>query len=95
MAPTASAGPTTVKSGKATKTAQVAQVQLVLTRTGRVLYVKVLSPKHTAKIRISLVGAKNKLMKNVMRNVKTNSRVKVKHLLIGKQVKHVNVKVMH
>ena len=81
--------------GKASKTARVASVQLVLTRQGRVLYVKVLSPKKTAKIRISLMNSKHQVMKTALRNVKTGHLVKVKGLLVGKQVKNVRVVVLH
>jgi len=87
----------TVSRGKAHKVAaHVGQVQLVLSRSGRVLYVKVLSPKSMkkAKIRISLMSKHNHLMKKVMRTVKTNHRVKVSNLKIGKTVGKVHVVVV-
>ena len=75
-------------------TARLGSVQLVLTKSGRVLYVKVLSHKGTAKIQIRLVNAKGKVMKMVVRTVKTNHRVAVKNLHIAPQVSHVRVSVV-
>jgi hypothetical protein len=86
---------TTVGVHKVSKTARVSQVQLRMTRNGRVLYVRIVSPRNMAKIRVSLIVKGNKVMKNVMRNVKTNQRVKVQNLLVSKQVKHVRVTVLH
>jgi hypothetical protein len=82
------------KINKATHTARLAKVQLVLARHGRVLFVKVLSAKKMAKIHVVLVNSKHHVIKRVVRTVKTNKRVKVTHLRIGKQVKHVRVSLV-
>ena len=80
-------------SGRAIKTS-VVSVQLVLTRTGRVLMVNVRSAKKTAKIQIRLVNAKGKVISVLVRTVKTNKRVAVSNLRISPSVKTVRVKVL-
>jgi hypothetical protein len=80
-------------SGKTVKTS-VVSVQLVLTRTGRVLMVNVRSAKKTAKIQIRLVNAKGKVISVLVRTVKTNKRVAVSNLRISPSVKTVRVKVL-
>lgn len=84
------------KFGKPTKVqkASVVSVQLVLTKHGRVLMVKIHSLKKSAKIQIRLVNAKGKVIATVVRTVKTNKRVAVKNLKIAKSVKHVRVKIV-
>jgi hypothetical protein len=79
---------------KADTKASVVSVQVVVTASGRVLMVKVRSAKPTAKIRVRLLNAKGHLMKNAVRVVKTNKRVKVKNLRITKRVKTVRVRVL-
>ena len=69
-------------------------MQLVLTKSGRVLMVKVHSAKKTAKIQIRLLNAKGRAISVVVRVVKTNKRVAVPHLRIAKNVKIVKVKVL-
>jgi hypothetical protein len=76
------------------KRATVVSVQLVLTRTGRVLMVNVRSAKKTAKIQIRLVNAKGKVISVIVRTVKTNKRVAVSNLRISPSVKTVRVKVL-
>jgi len=81
-------------SAKVSKKASVVSVQLVLTKSGRVLMVKVHSAKKTAKIQIRLLNAKGRAISVVVRVVKTNKRVAVPHLRIAKNVKIVKVKVL-
>ena len=69
-------------------------VQIVMTAKGRVLMVKVHSTKSTAKIQVRLINAKGHVIKNALRAVKTNKRVKVKNLRITKRVKTVSVRVV-
>jgi hypothetical protein len=80
-------------SGRTIRTS-VVSVQLVLTRTGRVLMVNVRSAKKTAKIQIRLVNAKGKVISVIVRTVKTNKRVAVSNLRISPSVKTVRVKVL-
>ena len=84
------------KVGKPTRVNKpsVVSVQLVLTKHGRVLMVKVRSLKKSAKLQIRLVNAKGKVIATVVRTVKTNKRVAVKNLKIAKSVKHVRVKIV-
>jgi hypothetical protein len=81
-----------VPKGKAASSVQ--SVQLVLTKNGRVLYVKIHSINKTAKIQIRLINAKHKVIKVVTRTVKTNKRVKVANLRIAKNVKSVKVRIV-
>ena len=78
---------------KAGAKATVVSVQIVMTAKGRVLMVKVHSTKSTAKIQVRLINAKGHVIKNALRAIKTNKRVKVKNLRITKQVKTVRVRV--
>jgi hypothetical protein len=72
----------------------VASVQLVLTKNGRVLMVKIHSLKKTAKIKISLINAKGKVITVVIRTVRTNKLVQVSNLRLAKSVKTVRVHVL-
>jgi len=81
-----------VPKGKAA--ASVQSVQLVLTKTGRVLMVKIHSINKTAKIQIRLINAKGKVITVAVRTVNTNKRVKVAGLRIGKNVKSVKVRIV-
>ena len=91
--PVGSAPNSSAKPAKAAKAA-VVSVQLVLTKQGRVLMVKVRSAKKTAKIQIRLVNAKGKVISVLVRTVKTNKRVAVPNLRISPSVKTVRVKVL-
>ena len=77
------------------KAARLAGVQFRTTAHGRVLYVKVLSPKHSAKIRILLMNGKHHVVLRAVRTIKTNHSVKVAHLRISSQVKAARVVVLH
>ena len=55
---------------------------------------EVRSTKSTAKIQVRLINAKGHVIKNALRAVKTNKRVKVKNLRITKRVKTVRVRVV-
>ena len=79
---------------RANAKASVVSVQVVMTANGRVLMVKVRSAKPTAMIRVRLINAKGHVITNAVRSVKTNKRVKVKHLRITKRVKTVRVRVL-
>jgi hypothetical protein len=75
--------------------AAVTSVQLVSTRNGRVLMVRIVSPNKTAKIQVRLLNAKGKVITVVVRSVKTNKRVQVANLRIAKTVKTVRVRVLN
>ena len=77
-----------------TKAAGVAAVKVVLTRHGRVLYVKVISHHKTAKIRVALANARHHVLKTAVRSVATKRMVQVKNLRISAQVKHISVKLV-
>jgi hypothetical protein len=72
----------------------VVSVQLVLTKNGRVLMVKIHSLKKTAKIQIRLINAKGKVITVVLRTVRTNKLVQVPNLRVAKNVKTVRVHVL-
>jgi hypothetical protein len=57
--------------------------------------VKVLSPRHTAKIRITLVNSRGQVITKVVRTIRTGHNVKISNLAISKLVKHVHVVVLH
>jgi hypothetical protein len=77
------------------RASSVQSVQLVLTRNGRVLKVKIHSINKTAKIRIRLINAHGKVITVALRSVKTNKLVKVSGLRIGKNVKSVRVQLVN
>jgi len=82
------------KTNKATKASSVQSVQVVVTKHGRVLMVKIHSINKTAKIQIRLINAKGKVVTVVVRTVKTNKRVQVPNIRIGKNVKNIKVKAL-
>ena len=88
------ATPPAKSPAKGTTKASVASVQIVMTKAGRVLMVKIRSGQPTAKIQVRLLNAKGHVITKALRTVKTNKRVKVKNLRITKRVKTVRVRVM-
>jgi len=82
------------KTNKVTKASSVQSVQVVATKHGRVLMVKIHSINKTAKIQIRLINAKGKVVTVVVRTVKTNKRVQVANIRIGKNVKNIKVKAL-
>src|SRR5579884_113357 len=80
---------------KANHQTHVASVQLKLTKAGRVLYVKVVSRSHTAKIRILLLNSKGHVVTKAVRTIRTGRSVKISNLAISKLVSKVHVVVLH
>ena len=79
---------------KAKASASIVSVQLVAKKSGRVLMVKIHSPKKVAKIQIRLINAKGKVITVVVRTVKANKRVQVPNLRIAQSVKSVRVRII-
>jgi hypothetical protein len=79
---------------KAKAFASIVSIQLVATKSGRVLMVKIHSPNKTAKIQIRLINAKGKVITVVVRSVKANKRVQVPNLRIASNVKTVRVRLV-
>ena len=85
--------------GAATATARSSRWGLVYARvvqkgTARYLVLRINEPAPVAKIRVSLVAGKQRIMKRVVRRIRTNRRTRVSNLAIPRSVRTVRVRVL-
>jgi trimeric autotransporter adhesin len=81
------------KAVKAAKKASVAKVQIVSMKSGRYVVVRVSGAAKTARIKVTLIGARSKVLKVALRTVRTNRAVKVGNLKLGPKVRSVKVAI--
>jgi hypothetical protein len=81
------------KAVKAAKKASVAKVQIVSQKSGRYVVVRVSGAAKTARIKVTLIGTRSKVLKVALRTVQTNRAVKVGNLKLGPKVRSVKVAI--
>jgi len=85
--------------GAATATASGSRWGLVYARvvqkgTDRYLVVRINEPAPVAKIRVSLIAGKHRVVKQVVRRIRTNHRTRVSRLAIPRGVRTVRIRVL-
>jgi hypothetical protein len=84
--------------GAATATASsrwgLVYARVVQKGTARYLVLRINEPAPVAKIRVSLVAGKQRIMKRVVRRIRTNRRTRVSNLAIPRSVRTVRVRVL-
>ena len=83
----------------ATATASGSRWGLVYARvvqkgTDRYLVVRINEPAPVAKIRVSLIAGKHRVVKQVVRRIRTNHRTRVSRLAIPRGVRTVRIRVL-
>ncbi len=81
------------KAVKAAKKASVAKVQIVSSKSGRYVVVRVSGAAKTARIKVTLLGKQSKVLKVAFRTVHTNRAARVANLKLGPSVRSVKVAV--
>lgn len=79
-----------IKSTKAIAKSALASTRIL----NHYVYVRVVGSSSKATIRVTLIGAKQKVIRSVLRSVRTNKLVRVGNLKLGTSVHSVKVKVL-
>lgn len=85
---------TVISKSTAKVSAKVTVAKIVVTKSGRFVTVKVISPASKAKVMIKLLGKNGKVLKSVTRNLPTNQVVRIGGLTLTKLTRSVTAGVV-